>query len=192
MEGNKLSASRLIDRWIDRQTDIEHVGREPLFTVHSAQLTRSSGGGLRNGIVIILPCCSGVWTAKMTDMAISALKTSLPIVRLWQRPWENAGRAAQSHQRGAGQKMHRDEEKQSPEGRRKEVSWQNPTKWHVGERTRKLELSGQCTETKYISGISNWLSHGFGYHNLLIETEKLVQENGMYFFSPLLDFVLKI
>lgn len=109
---------------------------------------------------------------------------AVPVGECWE------GR--QSHQRGAGQKMHRDEEKQSPEGRRKEVSWQNPTKWHVGERTRKLELSGQCTETKYISGISNWLSHGFGYHNLLIETEKLVQENGMYFFSPLLDFVLKI
>lgn len=68
----------------------------------------------------------------------------------------------------------------------------NPTKWHVGERTRKLELSGQCTETKYTSGISNWLSHGLGYHDLLIEIEKLVQENGMYFFFPFLDFVLKI
>ena len=58
----------------------------------------------------------------MTDVAIAALKTSLPIVRLWQHPWEDAGRAAQSHQPGARQeKMHRNEAKQRPEGRRKEA-----------------------------------------------------------------------
>jgi len=33
----------------------------------------------------------------------------------------------------------------------------NPAKWYVGKRTRNLGLSGMSTETKYTSGVSNWL-----------------------------------
>lgn len=52
----------------------------------------------------------------------------------------------------------------------------NPAKWYAGKRTRNLGLSVTCTGTKYIFGNSNWLSHGFGYHNLLTEMEKLLKE----------------
>lgn len=56
------------------------------------------------------------------------------------------------------------------------------TKWDVEEATRNLGLSGTCTEIKYTAGISNWLSHGLGHHNLLTEIEKLAQENGIGMF----------
>lgn len=50
-------------------------------------------------------------------------------------------------------------------------------KWDVEERTRNLGLSGTYTKIKYTAGISNWLLHGLGHHNLLTEIEKLAQEN---------------
>lgn len=78
-------------------------------------------------LCIFLPCCRGLRTAKPTDVAIAARNTRFPIVRLWWYPWEDAGRAAQSHQPGAGQKkMHRDEVNRDQKGR-KEGSWWTKT-----------------------------------------------------------------
>lgn len=139
----------------------------------------------------MLQCCMN----SKTEVAIAALKTSLAIVKLWQCPWEGAGgqpRATSQEQgrgRCTGMKQNGDQK-----GGGRKLTDKNPTKWYVGDRTRNLGLSGMYPETKYTSSISNWLSHGHGYHNLLIEIEKLVQGNGIYIFIffSLLDFVLKI
>lgn len=108
MEGNKLLAVR-----------------EPLFPVHPAQLTREFRGGLGANMAL---CTFAMlqWSRNSKNaLANAALKTSLPMERLLKCPWD-AGRAAQSHHPGTGQeKMNRDETKQRPERKWKEVGGQN-------------------------------------------------------------------